>query len=138
MSARYKKSYKNTLEDMRFTNTYVMAMLYNWLYYNPNFKPAEGKEEKLCLKSFGNYAYGFFSNNDNLDVNAPPHVRHDLYALNSEVDKMRLMGTILEGERGNRVYIYNEPEEKLEYISKYQTIDDAKSALLVIAMVKGK
>lgn len=138
MSARYKKSYETKLEDIRFTNTHVMAMLYNWLYYNPNFIPEEGKEKKLCLTPMGSYAYGFFSNNDNLDVNTPPHVRHDLYALNADVEKMHLMGTILEGERGNRVYIYNADAEKLEYISKYPTIEDAKSALLVIAMVKGK
>ena len=136
---RWKGSYTLELNEFRYSNTHVMALLWNWLFFNPAFNPPEGKEEKLQVKQVGTKAYGFFSNNDELDVNAPPHVRHDLYALDEDVSKMCLRGSVMEpkgNSRGFRVYLYDDSKSKLEYIAKYNTLEDAKSALVLIAVVK--
>ena len=136
---RWKGSYCLEYHDYQYSNTHVMALLWNWLFFNPAFTPEEGREAKLQVKQIGRKAYGFFSNNDELDVNAPPHVRHDLYALDEEPSKMGLRGSVLEpkgNSRGFRIYLYDASKEKLDYIAKYNTLDDAKSALVLIAVVK--
>lgn len=136
---QFAPSYNWKVEKFSFSNTHVMAMLYDWLFFCPAFTPEEGKEAKLRLKQVGNKAYGFFSNNDELDVNAPPNIRHDLYELNEHIEKMKLKGTVISprGSRsGYRVYVYNEKDEKLEYVCKHTKLEDAKSALMLIAIVK--
>lgn len=96
--------------------------------------PAIHKADKW--KKVGSNLYGWFTTNDCLDTNAPPHIRHDFFK-STEGRRADLVASILETKDDTPVYhVYEYKDEMLVKITETDDIEAAKSTIEVLAVME--
>ena len=136
--ARFNHQIKLTLEQIRETCGYALATMHGYLAFSPTYEPSGGetKEKALGIHFVGDAAYGYFVDNENLDVNVPPSKRYDLYKLVSG-RLPELCGSVFEPEKEGdkvRTYTYDSiriSDGKLVALGKHKNIEEAKRALML-------
>ena len=128
---------KEAFKQSEERNTYVldfyayrMRTEFNLVLKELDKSIGSGWTEKCSL------FYKWATVNDELDVNMPIVVRHDLLALkkNEHPSTLALRGSVIQDGDVFKAYLYNEDAESLELVADCESMDDAKNVLEILML----
>ena len=138
----FKQEYSVTTEDYQNSLSWPDVRFRHMLFV----KCLEEGQDPIIYgagawKKIGSKHYGWFLANDSLDVNAPPHIRHDFYVGEENAHPKLLASVFIECNTEDDtflVYTYDEKEQKLKHVAEASTLEEVQSMIEVLSIMDGE